>query len=596
MTQPTHSPAPVQLTQAATRSLSRRVLFAILVIYALAGLFGRDPWKNDDAAGFGVIWTMAHGDWIDWLQPNIVGRPEASAAPLAYWPGAAMVRLAGDLIGDANAARLAIGLLFGATCALLWYGTYLLGRRAEVQPFAYVFGGHPDSRAYGRTLADGALLVLLACAGLALRIHETTPEVTQLALATLLLYGLIRSLDRPRQGAIWVGLALGGLGLAGSLLLVGLFATATLAMPLLSREMRAKPLWTIALPLAVMIAGAWPLWMKLNADDPAIHFHLLQWLRHDRERFALPTLASLSYLLRNLPLFAWPAWPLAIWSWLTWRGMRRYPHLAIASGLAAATIIQILLQRVGSDSLFVLMLPPLAVLAAFGLPTLRRGAINLIDWFALLCFTLLGGIVWLGWFAAITGKPAGLAQRLHALLPNERVAFDWPTFVVALAVSAAWIAIVRWRTSRAPKALWRCLVISSAGTTLLWVLLMTLWLPTVDRAKTYRAVVMQAQAVLPDDYRCIEPLRLGDAQLASFAYFGGLRFGSATEGCDLMLRQDAGQFGEPGNPRGQAWTLLWEGHRASDTHERFRLYQLHDITPDQTLVRRPRPRIEPLED
>ena len=71
------------------------------------------------------------------------------------------------------------GLLFCAGCAFVWYAAYLLGRRAEVQPFKYAFGGEPEPRDYGRTLADGALLILLACFGLAERGHETTPQLAQ---------------------------------------------------------------------------------------------------------------------------------------------------------------------------------------------------------------------------------------------------------------------------------------------------------------------------------------------------------------------------------------------------------------------------------
>jgi len=43
----------VRLNADATRILPRPLLLAICFIYALLGLFNRDPWKNEDAAGFG---------------------------------------------------------------------------------------------------------------------------------------------------------------------------------------------------------------------------------------------------------------------------------------------------------------------------------------------------------------------------------------------------------------------------------------------------------------------------------------------------------------------------------------------------------------
>ena len=64
---------PVRLPASATLALPRWALFALCLLYILPGLVGREPWKNDDAASFGVMWTMAHGSWQDWLWPNIAG-------------------------------------------------------------------------------------------------------------------------------------------------------------------------------------------------------------------------------------------------------------------------------------------------------------------------------------------------------------------------------------------------------------------------------------------------------------------------------------------------------------------------------------------
>ena len=82
----------VRLTASATSALPRSLLLAICIIYASFGLFGRDPWKNEDAAGFGVMWTMANGTWHDWLLPNLVGKYITGDAPLSYWLGAIAIR------------------------------------------------------------------------------------------------------------------------------------------------------------------------------------------------------------------------------------------------------------------------------------------------------------------------------------------------------------------------------------------------------------------------------------------------------------------------------------------------------------------------
>ncbi|KAG0190209.1 hypothetical protein DFQ28_002343 [Apophysomyces sp. BC1034] len=196
-----YAPSPrmrsvVRLTASATRALPRWVLLTICVMYASFGLFGRDPWKNEDAAGFGVMWTMATGDWRDWLLPNLVSKPITTDGPLAYWIGAAFIRLLNPLVDPSDASRIYTGLFFCMTCAFVWYSAYLLGRRPEVQPFKYAFGGEPLPRDYGRTLADGALLIVLGCFGLAERGHETTPQIAEMTVVAILLYGLSGACNR----------------------------------------------------------------------------------------------------------------------------------------------------------------------------------------------------------------------------------------------------------------------------------------------------------------------------------------------------------------------------------------------------------------
>ena len=46
----------VKLTAAATNSIPRIIIFALTIVYGFAGLFFRDPWKNEDAIGFGGTW------------------------------------------------------------------------------------------------------------------------------------------------------------------------------------------------------------------------------------------------------------------------------------------------------------------------------------------------------------------------------------------------------------------------------------------------------------------------------------------------------------------------------------------------------------
>ncbi|MGE5158317.1 MAG: hypothetical protein ACM3OF_09215, partial [Gemmatimonas sp.] len=54
-------PSPARVSAAAAAPFPRIALLALLFVFIVSGLFGRDPWYQEDAAGFGVMWTMAHG-------------------------------------------------------------------------------------------------------------------------------------------------------------------------------------------------------------------------------------------------------------------------------------------------------------------------------------------------------------------------------------------------------------------------------------------------------------------------------------------------------------------------------------------------------
>ncbi|WP_213778407.1 glycosyltransferase family 39 protein [Caballeronia sp. dw_276] len=576
----------IRLTASATSALPRWLLLAICIVYASFGLFGRDPWKNEDAAGFGVMWTMANGSVKDWLLPNLVGKASTADGPFMYWLGAGFIRLLSPWVDASNASRVITGLLFCIACAFVWYTAYLLGRRDEAQPFKYAFGGEPEPRDYGRTLADGALLILLACFGLAERGHETTPQLAQFAGTAMLVYGLVRSCDKPIQGALIWGAAIGLVGLSSSPVLVLALLICTLAMTVIVREVRPFYLLVLGVPVAVIVIGAW-VWPVLHFYPDDGEWWLRQWWRHSFDSFSGSPIQALSYAIKNLPLFTWPAWPLAIWTFVSWSGLRRSPHVAVPVSVIGPLLVLVILQSHQSNRLFMLLLPPLSVLATFALPTLKRGAINAIDWFAMLSFTLLATFVWLVWTAGLYGFPAPLARNLARLAPGFQPEFKILSFVCAVAVTVCWFSLARWRLARHPKVLWRSVVLSSAGTTLMWVLLMTLWLPVVNYSRTYRDVAEQIADHLPADYTCISPVRLGDAQIATFAYFGGMHF-AFDEDCDVILRQDTQDYGEPSSISTFVWKLVWEGRRVADRDERFRLYvRIERPVPP---VRRPGPK------
>ncbi|NCX45965.1 MAG: hypothetical protein EBW85_02750 [Burkholderiaceae bacterium] len=460
----------VKLTAAATASIPRIVIFALTIVYGLAGLFGRDPWKNEDSIGFGVMWHLHTGSWQDWLIPSLSGREQSMGAPLPYWLGASFMDLFGSWIGDTNAARLYSALCFFGAAIAIWYACYLLGRRKEVQPMSFALGGQPNTRDYGMTLADGALLIFLACVGLAQRTHETTPMMAQLMGLSIVMYGTIRGLDKPWQGGAWTGFGLVLLGLSSNWALTALIAIA-IASAVFFCKVKLQVQWTLSsLAIAIVGIGIWPMLWQLFAVSPSTQELALQAWAQTPPMHRYIAWNSLQFMGVNFWAYAWPVWPLALVSLAHWvrhedAGAWRAPHLCIPLGLLLAGLVYVLFRVNANEHDLIILIPPMAILAAFSLPILRRSVISFIDWFAMLSFTIIAVAIWLIWFAKTTGIPASTANNVARYIPGFEVQFSWITLVIALGITFLWLWVVQWRTSRAPKVIWRCLIISASGTT-----------------------------------------------------------------------------------------------------------------------------------
>jgi 4-amino-4-deoxy-L-arabinose transferase-like glycosyltransferase len=566
---------PVRLPAAATVALPRWGLFALCLLYILPGLIGRDPWKGDDAAGFGIIWTMAHGGLQDWLWPNVVGLPMADEGPLSFWIGALFVKLFGWLIGDPLAARLSTAVFFLLGSLSVWYSTYLLGRRAEAQPLKLAFGGQPDPQNFGKTLADGALLIYLGCWGLLLRSHETSAEALQISLIAYSLYLSVRLFDAEGwRSALKLGVILGLLVLTRGWILPLCLSLALLVLPLFAKQRRLFFLILGSIAVACLIVAAWL--YVLHAAQPFGSSPTSAWIAWNEKQFNAPTLTSISYFFKYGIWFAWPAWPFAAWAIYAWRYQEKALHIRLPVAFLACFFILAIANTNSEEAVLLPILPPLAILAAFGLPTMKRSTINAVDWFAVMVMTGVAALFWFGWIAAITGWPARTANKVLSWAPGFVPEFYGVQFLIALLATVAWFAIVYWRISTKPAVLWRAVVLSGGGVILCWLLIMTLWLPLLDNRVSYAPIAKNASTSLPASYRCIDS-NLGASQRASFAYFGQLRFARFNQqDCDVLMLQTTSRLPPPLQFHAQdfpeAWTAVWQGRRPSDKSEIFTLY------------------------
>jgi len=572
---PNSQSTPARLTAPATVKLPRLMLFVLAFAYIVAGLFGRDPWKTDDVVGLATMLTAFNAQGHSWLLPHIGSFELTQDGPLVMWVGAAMIRIFGPMIGVIHAAQLATTLWFAMTLGFVWYGTYLLGRRAEAQPLALPFGGEPTVKDYGRLIADAASLLLIATAGVLLRLHETSFVPALIACYSLGFYAMARMLDKPLVGSTMLGIALAGAFLTRAWpgVLALLFAIPIAFLP--RGALWVRRFWLIwTLLLAIGLGMGW--WLAGMHIDPD---WMSEWMHWNRQAFGLPDSSVALRPFSDLPWFLWPIWPLAILALWQWRRWMTAPHILIPASLVLGLFLLLPILSESGEHEFVLLVAPMAVLASFALPTMRRGVINTLDWFALMCFSVTAVCAWIGWVALHFGIPHGIQLNIQRQTAGFEPVLEWWRVIAAVFVTMIWVGMVIWRLRRHPSVLWRGAVLCAAGITTTWLLLVLLWMPAVDYVRSYRPMSAQIKTVLDKisnngGPNCVRAQGLSLGPQASLYVFDNINF-TYDSSCPFVLQQTTRkQLENDTAGYSDGATVLWIGSRGADRFDRYRLLRV----------------------
>ena len=517
----------------------------LCIAYVVPGFLGRDPWKSADVTAFGYMLELAHGR-TPWFSPLLGGMAPETEGLLPYWLGAWAIQIAPAWISAELAVRLPFAGLLAITLIGTWYAVYYLARSPGAQPVAFAFGGEANAPDYARAIADGGLLALIACLGLAQLSHEVTSYLVQLSCTALTFFAVAAMPHRTVAPAVALVAGIAGLTLAGAPALATLLGVGSIAVvvyaPGSHSDRRLR--WALFLVAVVVMAAllAWSLdlwrWRIVGSDTNG-----KEW----------------QSLARLLLWFGWPAWPLALWTLWRWRqqiiSRPGHRHLLLPLWFSAVSIAATL-TTLPADRSLLLGLPAMAALAAFALPTLRRSVGALIDWFTLLFFTASALAIWVIWIAMQTGFPAKPAANVAKLAPGFVPEFSALALVVALAATVAWSGLVWWRASRDRAPIWKSLVLPASGAALAWLLLMTLWLPLLDFARSYAPQVRSVMAVIGPEPGCVQTVGLSRAQVAALQYHGALTLERAglQDECEWLLADIASW---PASER-MVTAALWE--------------------------------------
>lgn len=516
--------------------LRNGLLVLLCVIYLLTGLLDHDLWKNEDAIHLGIAWGLAQGG--DWIQPQLAGQAWGGA-PFYHWIAALIGQALAFVFGFHNAARLATALFGALLLAALGKAAALI--RADNQP---------------RIAFDPvAVLLAIGTIGLLVPIHEAQPAIAALAGHALVYWGLALML-RQAKGGLVLGAGLIVAGLAGGrpalilltpLLLLFVFAPWRSAVSLRG--------WLLAFVSAAVVLGAFA-WVRGDDALPTLRGYFSTPERFSRDHFEL------------LAWFTWPVLPIALWS--LWLQRRQFvqPHIVLPLIGCVSSLLFFLIYGEPRSLLALPMLVPLTLLAASGAGRLRRGAANAFDWFGMMTFSIVGGLIWLGGVAMVFGVPAQIQRNFTKLAPGFEAEFSLGAWAFAGLLSCLWLLLLL-TARRSP---WRAATHWAGGVLLMWGLVASLWMPWIDYGKSYASVDLALHRHLPKEYNCMAGHGVGDAQRAALDYHVGirLRYGKAAERCDWLLVQ--GSVGNTPTP-GDTWEKVWQGGRPGDRNERYYLFK-----------------------
>lgn len=526
------------------------LFLVICAAWLLPGLWSHDPWKPDEAYTFGLVHQILQGS--SWIVPTLAGEPYVDKPPLFILTAAAFAKLSAFVFEPHDGARLAAGFYMAIALAFIAAS----GRE--------LYGAHR-----GRIAA----LLVLGCFGLVVRAHQLIADTALFAGMAAACYGLALMLRRPGVGGTIFGTGLGvafmAKGLVGPIVLV-LAAAAIIGTCSAWRRRSSIGAMGVAALAAAPWLVIWPLSLYLTAPEI-----FGEWLWNNVYRvvgseWGRPRVQQLGYLA-ILPWYAWPALPLALWVlWGTRVSRFARPQIQLPVILFLSCFFVLSLPGEPRELNAMPMLIPLGLLATTAVDSMRRGASNALYWFGIMGFTFFAAVAWFYWVALELGVPLRLSTHLHKLQPAYDSHVRPFALSLGLAYTAGWIVLI----AKFKRSVERPVVIWAGGMTLIWGLLMSLFIDYADANKSYRSMIVSLTKSLPSTFDCIGSRALGESQRALLHYHAGIlthreEAPGGPKSCELLLVQ--GQRSEPPEiPPG--WHQVWEGTRPGEKDEYFWLY------------------------
>ena len=520
-----------------------QLLLILCAVWVCIGLIGHAPWKPFESHAISSIKTIL--DTSNFIAPSAASNAHIANPPLYYLSAAATAKVLSPILPMHDAARIATGLWMLITLLMI---------------------GMTGRELWGKGFGRQTTFVFIGALGLVLSAHTLMPAVSALTGIASSFYALALAKRRPYRASILLAVGMVVSFLSTGLQPLVIILATCIALPSLFsawRNISYAKVFLLALLTASPFIVGWSIFCQLYYPEIFQHWWTLSWLQF--------THSNHLYFLKILLWYAWPALPLAAWG--LWRYRSQLIHKPRFQLIITFFVVAWLFIGLGYDKdVFALpFLVPLTAMAGGSIETLKRGTAGALSWFGLILFGLMSFFIWLGWLAMLTGSPAKIKERLVFLSGMQQLNFNIIAFSIAVAITLIWLfAIFRSQFSNRSSATnW------AIGMTCVWTLLMTLWLPLIDSARSYDNVFSSLKKILPAKYACVKSQNLGGAQRDLLHYYANIKPLSAESEqaltCDLYLIED--EKGRDKIEPNSDWKLIWSGKRASERRESFRLFQ-----------------------
>lgn len=486
-------PTPLNVTQEAAHKMPRFLLLALLTIFILSGLFGRDLWSSAESRLLAEVVSIDFTDPASWLFPFASGEIITEQGPLPGWIGAIFTTLFGSLVGELRAMRLSSILWFAISTSCIWYGTWFLARRREAQPVEQAFARQAQYRDFGRLMADAATLFFISLFGIVVKQHEAVFETAELAFSCAAFFGCCWALTRPYWGSALTGFACGASILCSNLLVGATVLVGCLMSHILVRGIgdTARKIFT-TVAVAFITFGLWPLVAYLLAGVVAGDYFNL-WAQRQIQIVGFFDPQEILWFVKHFIWYLCPAWPFAFWAIWMWRKNLTITHIALPLSFCCAWLIGFILSSdVAAETLLSVTIAPLCVLASFGLMACNRSTKSMLELFSVAIFTLALTGVWAYFIAWTLGFPPKMHWSILRLTADESVSHaHWTAILVALVLLVFWLYLCVRRLMRRPIRFWTGPWLSASGITVLWISAVCLFGPVIDSNRTYANIARE---------------------------------------------------------------------------------------------------------